>query len=137
RRENQEGQTRFFMLETIREFAQQQLESSGRTEAVHQSHATYFLRLAQQAQTHLQGTNQAPWLKCLKAEHGNVQAVIRHSLDCDDVETALRLIDALWFYWVLHGHVDEGWKWSQEILARPDGKANPILLAQASTVIAI
>ena len=67
---------RYGMLETIREFALEQLAASGEEAALRQAHAAYFLRLAEQAKPHLSGAGQRAWLRRLEAEHPNFRAAL-------------------------------------------------------------
>jgi len=64
------GEPRFTMLETIREYAVERLGASRETEAIRQQHAAYFLELAQAADPHLQGADQAMWLERLETVAG-------------------------------------------------------------------
>nr|HET6901475.1 adenylate/guanylate cyclase domain-containing protein [Ktedonobacteraceae bacterium] len=74
--EQQTGEEpRFVMLETIREYAFECLESHGETEAARRAHATYFLRLAEEAERELGGPQQVRWLEQLEVEHDNLRAV--------------------------------------------------------------
>ena len=54
---------------------------------------------------------------CLEAEHGNLRAALQWSLDHDARETALRLCAALWWFWYIHGHLTEGRRWLDAVLA--------------------
>ena len=76
-----DGEPRFLMLETIREFALEQLEVSGEAGTLGQRHASYYLALAEQAQPELRGPQQLTWLSCLEREHDNLRAALRWLLD--------------------------------------------------------
>jgi predicted ATPase/class 3 adenylate cyclase/Tfp pilus assembly protein PilF len=113
------GDSRFVMLETIREYALERLESSGETEALHRQHAVYYLALAETAEPELQSKQQGAWLNRLEDEHDNLRAALRWMLDHGETETAARLSGALWRFWHAHGHVHEGRRWLEEALTRP------------------
>ena len=66
------GEPRFTMLETIREYALDQLEASGELVDVAQTHAAYFLDLAERAVTELRGPEQVSWFERLETEHDNL-----------------------------------------------------------------
>ena len=102
---------RFTMLETIREFAVEQLVSAGEAEAARRAHASYFRDLAEQAEPALRGAGQPVWIARLEVELPNLRAVLDWSLDGGDVETGLRLAGALYWFWFLRNHVTEGRAW--------------------------
>src|SRR5205807_436121 len=68
--------TRFWMLQTLREFGLEQMAMSGELEATRQAHAAYFLRLAEEAQPSLQATEQGRWMARLEQEHENLRAAL-------------------------------------------------------------
>ena len=67
--EQANGESRFSMLETIREYALEKLEASGEAEQMQRHHAAYFLAFAEEAEPHLHGPQPAEWLKRLEEEH--------------------------------------------------------------------
>jgi predicted ATPase/DNA-binding CsgD family transcriptional regulator len=103
-----EGEPRFRMLETLREYASERLVASGEMDAIARSHATYFLSLAERAESELTGSSQGAWLTRLEAEHDNLRAALRWALGSRDIGMALRLSGALAQFWALHGHLREG-----------------------------
>ena len=96
------------MLETIREYGLECLETSGEAEATRRAHAAYYLRLAEEAEPHLFGSEQVRWLERLEQEHENLRAALRWCLTGEEREIALRLAGALWPFWWWHGHLREG-----------------------------
>lgn len=115
------GESRFVMLETIREYARDQLEADGSLNEVGQRHLGYYRDLAEAAQPHLVGTDQVSWLERLEREHDNVRAALRRSLDGGDAEGGLRLAAAVWRFWLQHGYLREGRSWLEALLAlEPD-----------------
>ncbi len=71
---------RFVMLETLREYALEQLDASGELDGLRWRHALHYLALAEAAQPHLQDTEQESWLELLDAEHDNLRAALAWSL---------------------------------------------------------
>jgi predicted ATPase len=67
---------RYRMLETIRQFAWEQLVESGEAEDARRRHAGWALQLAEEAADQLQGRNQGVWLAALDREHENLQAAL-------------------------------------------------------------
>ncbi|HET6345598.1 MAG TPA: BTAD domain-containing putative transcriptional regulator, partial [Myxococcota bacterium] len=113
------GEPRFTLLETIREYALEQLEASEEVATVQERHAHYFLRLAEEAEPHLYGPERDSWLERLEREDANLRAALAWSKATQDaVETGLRLAGALSWYWFLHDAVREGRTWLEEMLAR-------------------
>src|SRR5687768_2019789 len=86
------GEPRFWMLETIREYAAEQLDASGEDAAMRRRHAQFFLAFAERAAPRLNGPEQVSWLDRLTAEHDNVRAAITWMQgEGGDLEGALRL----------------------------------------------
>ena len=87
------------MLETVHEFAREKLEESAEAEEIKRAHAEYFLTLAEEAYPELRGPDQLEWLERLEAEHDNMRAALSWALERKEVEVALRLGGALWWFW--------------------------------------
>jgi predicted ATPase len=101
----------FGMLETMREYAREQLSRHDELEAANGAHARYFLALAEQAAPQLERCGQLTWLIRLQSEHDNLRAALRWLLDQEEHELALRLATALGYFWVVrryHGKVGGG-----------------------------
>ncbi|MDP9313911.1 MAG: tetratricopeptide repeat protein [Chloroflexota bacterium] len=115
-----EQQTRFTLLEMIREYALERLDERHLGNVMRERHATYFLALAEQADAALQGPNQPVWLAVLETEHDNLRLALQWALGHRRGEIALRVCAALWRFWWLHGHLDEGRRWLEQALAGDD-----------------
>jgi predicted ATPase len=112
------GEPRFTMLETIREYATEQLQESREEAAVQARHAQYFLRLAEEAEPHSPAEWES-WLELLESEDANLRVALTWcEARQDRVETGLRLAGALPWYWYLRGSLHEGRTWLQALLAR-------------------
>jgi predicted ATPase len=116
------GEPRYYMLETVHEYAREKLEESGEAEELRMLHAQYFLSLAEEAEPGVEGVQQAAWLERLEVEHDNLRAVLSWSLENEQAELALRLCGALWRFWYLGGHLSEGRRWLEEALAQGEEK---------------
>ena len=113
------GESRFSMLETIHEYAQEQLAVSGEANSVQERHANYFLALAEVADLHMTGPEQG--LERLDREGANLRAALAWSkAERNAVQIGLRLVGALGFYWVMRGSIREGRAWAEGMLARTD-----------------
>ena len=108
---------RFGMLETIREYATELLETSGEATEIRRTHAATYLQLAGAAAMRLGGPDQTSWRMRLAAEHDNLRAALRFSLDTGDAEAALELCLLLWRFWLERGYLSEGRLWLQESLS--------------------
>ncbi len=129
-REQPDGSVRFGMLETIREFAREQLDALGEeARTVRRLHAEYFLAAARQADAHFWGHERAQWLGRLNHELDNLRAALAWSQDSGELELALHLGGALFWFWHDGGHWAEGRVWLQRALAaappghRTEGRA--------------
>ena len=128
--EGPEGEPRFVMLETVHEFAREKLQGSGETEEIKRVHAQYFLTLAEEAFPELRGSHQLEWLDRLEAEHDNMRAALSWAAERKEVEVALRMGGALWWFWWMRGHNSEGRRWLEEALAM-NGRGSPEVRAMA------
>ncbi|MER7687693.1 BTAD domain-containing putative transcriptional regulator [Streptomyces sp. NPDC097610] len=107
---------RYRMLQTIRAFGAEHLVRAGEQQRLRDAHAAYFLRLAERAEPLLRGDAQLPWLDRLTAEHGNLDAALRHLVRADR-EKALRLMAELSWFWRLRGLYGEQAATARELLA--------------------
>ncbi len=114
------GEPRFTLLETIREYASEQLQASREEAAVQERHAHYFLRLAEEAWPRFyRPAERDSWLERLEPEDANLRVALAWcEAKQDRVESGLRLAGALPFYWFLRGSYHEGRTWLQAMLAR-------------------
>ena len=107
---------RFWMLETIREFAGERLEESGEADAVRRLHAGFFVELADRRYGDLRGRDAALWLQRFEDEHDNFPSVLGYLLERGDSSSALRLAGALSRFWMIRGHLAEGRRWLETTL---------------------
>jgi len=127
----QDGQERYRLLETIRQYARDRLLESGETEEVRRRHRDWYMVLAEQAAPELHGPRQQLWLGRLEAEHDNLRAALEWSeAEKDGAEAGLRLAGAVQRFWFMHGHWSEGRRWLEGALER-SGEAPPSALPKA------
>ncbi|HEX8221879.1 MAG TPA: tetratricopeptide repeat protein, partial [Chloroflexia bacterium] len=117
--EGPHGDTRFTMLETIREYAREQLDALGDCEMTERMHAEYYLALAEAAEPQLIGAEQTLWLDNLETDHDNLRAVLRWATERGEAEFAARLGATLWQFWFRRGYYGEGREWMQKVLSMP------------------
>jgi predicted ATPase len=108
---------RFWMLETIREFALERLEETGGSEGVRQRYSAYFLELGELAKPELEARSSSIWFDRLQAEHDNIRAVLADALAHGRTDVALRLCGAVSHFWFTRGLWSEGRRWLESALA--------------------
>jgi non-specific serine/threonine protein kinase len=121
---------RFGMLETIREFALEQLQASGANESARKRHAAFFLDLAERAAPELTGPSQIVWMTRLEREHANLLAALDWLAARGEGDAELRLAVALQRFWRSRGYPREGRRRLEGALARiPDAPPTLRMLA--------
>jgi non-specific serine/threonine protein kinase len=112
---------RFAMLETLREFALEQLAAHGEEDAARRAHAAYFGVLAKTAEPGLRGVDQQQWRDRLENDLDNLRAALgwatSDSACAEDAASGLRLAGALWYFWFQRGLPGEGRRWLVQTLA--------------------
>ncbi|MEM8535433.1 MAG: tetratricopeptide repeat protein [Chloroflexota bacterium] len=127
---------RFVMLETVRAYALDRLNATGEIEPLQRQHAHYYLQLAEAIELQLKGANQASWLHKLDIEYSNLRTALEWSLTPNgDRAVGIRIASALWLFWNIRGHLNEGRSWFTRVLEASDSVAPQIrvvALARAS-----
>ncbi len=120
-----DGEPRFTMLETIREYALERLAAGGESNVVQRRHAAYFLALAERAEPEFQGSDQSTWLARLEADHDNLRAALSWCTgEGRDVELGLRLAALLVQFWEVRGYWSEGRRWLEAVLRDTSGASS-------------
>ena len=96
------------MLETIREFAVDQLGHTGEGDAYRRRHLDWFLTLAEENEFESRGGDRQACFVRLETDHDNLRAALDRAREIGDPELELRLATALWRFWADRGHVREG-----------------------------
>jgi non-specific serine/threonine protein kinase len=117
RPEDRSAEPRFSMLETVREYAHEQLVASGELKAIRRAHLDYYVRVAQAAERDQVGPEQRRVWERLSDEGDNIGAALRWCLDSGHTEPGLRIVGALWLFWQLNGRFTEGRDWAERLLA--------------------
>ena len=111
-RRQEDGEQRLLMLEMIREYGLDLLATGSDMKVTHQAHALYFLRLVEGAEPEFWGPQQAVWFNRLEQERGNLRKALNWLLEQGavgkNIEMALRLGAALWWFWFRRAHFTEG-----------------------------
>ena len=124
-------ETRYRMLEAVRQFALATGVSESEAEPIHARHAAFFSELAQAAEPELTGPDQARWLASLDADHDNLLAAIEWWRRRGDGSLATRLAAALYRLWFTRGYYETGRRVLAAVLAHDRGGPT---LAQAKAL---
>ena len=111
------GEARYRLLETVRQYGGEKLSESGEEGQVRERHAAYYLVLAEEAEPELNGEGQVAWLERFEREHDNLRAAISWSLERSNLEDVARFGWALWLFWWIHGHLAEGRRSMERVLS--------------------
>jgi predicted ATPase/class 3 adenylate cyclase len=125
------GVGRFFMLETIREFAAERLAASPDVQDVRRRHANYFLSIAEEAAPELFGPKQAELLDALEDEHDNFRAALAWAPEGGQLPVALRMGGALWRFWQMRGYLREAAARLGPLISSAEAEDDPAALAAA------
>ena len=120
--EEEEGKTRYYLLETVRQYARDKLLESDESVSLRDDHLNWFLGLAEEAEDKLHGPDQVEWLDRLEAEHDNIRAALEWSLLTpgnsdwrgENAEAGVGLAAALSWFWLVRGYWSEGREWLEK-----------------------
>jgi non-specific serine/threonine protein kinase len=126
------GETRYTLLETLRQYAHEKLVEAGEVDRMRDRHLAYFVHWAEAAEPPLYTAAQLEWLERYEAEHDN----IRSALDWSQghaylAERHLRLAAACGRFWRLHGYISEGRARLTTALSQPGAQPRNITRARA------
>ncbi|MCA9918360.1 MAG: tetratricopeptide repeat protein [Anaerolineales bacterium] len=118
-----EGVARYAMLETLREYAWERLETQGLLPAARQAHAAFYGGWAKTSQPHLvAGADTVAWLQQVDREYHNFRAALVWATELETAESsraqfAKQLVENLQWFWFTRGHISEGRRWLELALA--------------------
>jgi predicted ATPase/DNA-binding SARP family transcriptional activator len=120
------GKPRFGMLETVREYALEQLAGSPEDRALRDRHLEWFLALVEGDDVYWRRQLNAAWLDQVELEHDNMRAALAHARAVGDVERELRLASGLRYFWRLRGYVGEGSRRLEEAVELAEAVEPPL-----------
>ncbi|MCW3052492.1 MAG: transcriptional regulator, LuxR family, partial [Chthonomonadales bacterium] len=130
--ETQGQTTRYRLLETVRQYGRERLVDGGEGEQIRIRHRDYFLAMAEDAEPHLAGAEQAHWLTLLEEEHDNLRQALAFCLEeAEGAEAGLRLGAALFRFWLMRNHLSEGRAHLAAVLGRDVKLEQPPARARA------
>lgn len=117
----QDGDSRFRMLGTIRDFGWDQARAAGEDMTLRLRHLRFYTRLVESIEMDLIGPDQAAWLQRLDEELGNLRIALQSALDLggEAHNDGLQLASGLWRYWLVRGQLTEGSSWLRRMLDLP------------------
>ena len=127
--ETDEGESRFRMLQTIREFALEVFRPHEDFDLIRRRHGEHFLDFVDHHAPKLTAEPEA--IRAVELDYDNIRAALRWTLDHSAAEPGLRMGAALWRFWMLRSHLAEGRRWLTELLALPDAAAPTVHRAYA------
>jgi predicted ATPase/class 3 adenylate cyclase len=125
-----DGEPRFAMLETIREFAAEILAGTGEQAEIERRHSAWYLDLAQRAARELSGADQRAWLERLETAHDNIRAVLDRATEAGDGPSAIGLAYAAWRFWQKRGHLYEARRRLDAMAEADWSRFDPVLRAR-------
>ena len=124
------GQPRYRMLETVREFGQEMLRAHNTEAHARECHARYVSGFLSSAPPFLIGPQQIEWLDRIEQDHANALLALDWCLE-HDIETGLRLLATLWTFWWLRTPITAGRQYFDRFLALVDDATDPEAVALA------
>jgi predicted ATPase len=110
------GNMRFHLLETIREYAMEELVAAGEAETVFDAHLAWCTDLAEGSWDRVWGPEMQATLDMLDREHDNLRTALDHAVGAGDPFMGLRTAHRLWPFWDVRGHYREGQRRLQALL---------------------
>ncbi|MFF8312118.1 AfsR/SARP family transcriptional regulator [Streptomyces lydicus] len=117
---------RYRLLETVAAYCLERLAEAGELPAVRRRHHRYYTELAEGAEPLLYGAGQHEWLARLDAEAANLRAALDGSIREGAADRALRLVNALAWYWFLRGRLAEAGRSLEAALAAGEAAAGSV-----------
>ncbi len=128
--ETADGEPRFGLLESIREYAHERLEARGEREAILARHRDWFVSLAEHAANELSGDDQRRWLDRLELAHDDIRAILDRAVTQPDPPVAIGLAFTMWRFWQKHGHLGEARRRLEAMERQPWSHDDPRLRAR-------
>jgi predicted ATPase len=126
-----DGEPRFRMLSTIREFAIEKLGERGEADEMGDRHAAWMLALVEEGAAGIFGDEQKRVLDRFEREHDNLRAALARAISLDHAEMAMRVFAGSWRFWQMRGYLAEARENGERVLALPDCRDYPEARAAA------
>jgi non-specific serine/threonine protein kinase len=116
--EEYEDTVHYRLLETVQQYAYQQLLEAEGTQRLYMRHWQWYLQFVEHAATHLHSAQQAQWFQALERKEDNFRLALERSLVAGEITVAARMACALGHYWVTRSRLSEGRHWYEIVLAQ-------------------
>ena len=126
-----DGEPRFRMLSTIREYAMEKLDERGEVDDLADRHTAWVLALAEGGAVGIFGADQKALLDRYERDHDNIRAALGHAIALGQAEMAMRIFAASWRFWQMRGYLAEAREHAERVLALPGGSEHPDVRAAA------
>jgi predicted ATPase/class 3 adenylate cyclase len=117
--EEQEGESRYRYLETIRQYAMEKLLESGDSVNVRDRHLAHFMEVSRRAEEKFGTAQRLMWVNRLEVEHDNLRSALGWGLESDP-EAALQMVCSLAGFWLSRSYMTEGCNWCQAAISRAE-----------------
>ncbi len=134
--EPHDAETRYRLMETIRQYARDRLLESGEVETIRDRHLDFFVAFAENVEPRLMGAEQFEWLDRLDVEHDNLRAALDWSQSPGRAQKGLQIVGALRLFWDLRAYSSEAYARIQKLLARPEAAEKTLARARALFTLA-
>jgi len=129
--ERMDDETRFYFLETIRDFAREKLGQADEHIEVKNRHLAYFAGFAEEAEIQIYNTGQGRWTAGVEKEHANIRAALDWGLgEGASLSDGLRLVAAVSRFWIRRSYYREGFEWLNAYLQRASDPAHDLIRAK-------
>ena len=129
--EKMEDETRFYFLETIREFGREKLAQSDEQIEMKNRHLSYFAGFAEEAEIQIYDSGQSSWTARVEQEHANIRAALDWGLrEKSSINDGLRLVAAVSRFWIRRSYFREGFEWLNAYLRRAVAPSDELIRAK-------
>ena len=132
-----DGEPRFAMLETVREFGLETLATSGEERTAREAHAAHFLTFSERAGIELENEDWELWVDRVTDDMPNIRAALEFLRAQDDGPRAVRIASALCLFWTQPTYLREGRAWLEMAVELPRAEEDPEMMAGALNAIGV
>jgi non-specific serine/threonine protein kinase len=129
------SETRYRLLETIRQYALEKLVETGEASVIRDRHSDFYLSLAEKSETHIYRHESVLWINRLDKDLDNIRAAMEWSTNSGKAVAALRMAGSLvyfWFYWFAGGNLLSEWQHRIQLaLSPPEARERTLARAKA------
>jgi predicted ATPase/DNA-binding CsgD family transcriptional regulator len=132
-----QGDRRYRLLETMREYAREKLAAAGELDALRDRHLGWAVDLMRRLGPRIRGAEQGAVFAELEVEHANLSEALEWSIASGRVEAGLRITEQLWWFWFPRGYTRQAASLLRRLLGVPAAAAGPELRAGGLEALAV